>query len=203
MNRSQITEHLKFAAELGVAGISRDPAWRRRADPQPGSASSVPAAEDTAAADNSHGKHGVHGRRVAGNVILALALSAIVATVPWRMRTLESDANFEHVGINVSPLFQSAPDGTRYREAPGWASLFVPTGAFKVDINVRGERTERLEVRLDGRIANVFTIAPGTWFHLTMPARTERATARFARLDLRLLDASGTVMWITKVEPLQ
>jgi uracil-DNA glycosylase len=54
MNRSQITEHLKFAAELGVAGISRDPAWRRRADPQPGSASSVPAAEGTAAADNSH-----------------------------------------------------------------------------------------------------------------------------------------------------
>jgi len=53
MNRSQITEHLKFAAELGVAGISRDPAWRRRADPKPGSASSVPAGEDTAAADNS------------------------------------------------------------------------------------------------------------------------------------------------------
>ncbi len=32
MNRDQLNEHLKFAAELGVAGISRDPAWRRRAD---------------------------------------------------------------------------------------------------------------------------------------------------------------------------
>ncbi len=137
----------------------------------------------------------------AGRVIVAIALTAIVATVPWRMRALESDANLEHIGINVSPLFQSAPDGTRYREAPGWASLFVPTGAFKVDINVRSDApAARLEVRLDGRIANVVTVVPGTWYHLTMPGRTERATSRFARLDLRLLDAGETVMWITKVQ---
>src|SRR4051812_5697488 len=28
MDRDQITEHLKFAAELGVTGMSRDPVWR-------------------------------------------------------------------------------------------------------------------------------------------------------------------------------
>ncbi len=33
MDRDQLAEHLKFAAELGVAGVSRDPAWRRRAAP--------------------------------------------------------------------------------------------------------------------------------------------------------------------------
>jgi uracil-DNA glycosylase family 4 len=32
LSRDQLIEHLKFAAELGVAGVSRDPAWRRRAD---------------------------------------------------------------------------------------------------------------------------------------------------------------------------
>ena len=32
MNREQLAEHLKFAAELGVAGVSRDPAWRRKGD---------------------------------------------------------------------------------------------------------------------------------------------------------------------------
>jgi uracil-DNA glycosylase len=32
VDRDQLTEHLKFAAELGVAGVSRDPQWRRRAD---------------------------------------------------------------------------------------------------------------------------------------------------------------------------
>src|SRR5688572_3471279 len=32
MDREQLVEHLKFAAELGVAGMSRDPAWNTRAD---------------------------------------------------------------------------------------------------------------------------------------------------------------------------
>ena len=31
MDRDQLAEHLAFAKELGVEGISRDPAWRRRA----------------------------------------------------------------------------------------------------------------------------------------------------------------------------
>src|SRR6266851_2575130 len=30
MDRNQLTEHLRFAAELGVTGVSRDPAWRTR-----------------------------------------------------------------------------------------------------------------------------------------------------------------------------
>jgi uracil-DNA glycosylase len=32
MNRDQLAEHLRFAAELGVAGVSRDASWRQRAD---------------------------------------------------------------------------------------------------------------------------------------------------------------------------
>jgi DNA polymerase len=30
MDREQLAEHLRFAAELGVAGVSRDPVWRSR-----------------------------------------------------------------------------------------------------------------------------------------------------------------------------
>ena len=30
MDRDQLLEHLRFASELGVAGVSRDPAWRAR-----------------------------------------------------------------------------------------------------------------------------------------------------------------------------
>ena len=39
MDRDQIKEHLKFAAELGVEGVSRDAAWRTRPEPEvrPGS----------------------------------------------------------------------------------------------------------------------------------------------------------------------
>ncbi len=32
MDRDQLTEHLRFAQELGVTGVSRDPAWRDRRD---------------------------------------------------------------------------------------------------------------------------------------------------------------------------
>jgi uracil-DNA glycosylase len=32
MDRDQLTEHLRFAAELGVGGISREPQWRTRTD---------------------------------------------------------------------------------------------------------------------------------------------------------------------------
>jgi uracil-DNA glycosylase family 4 len=31
LDRDQLKEHLRFAAELGVPGVSRDPAWRERA----------------------------------------------------------------------------------------------------------------------------------------------------------------------------
>ena len=32
MDRDRLVDHLKFAAELGVAGVSRDPTWRARPD---------------------------------------------------------------------------------------------------------------------------------------------------------------------------
>jgi len=32
MDREQLAEHLRFAAELGVDGVSRDPAWRNKGD---------------------------------------------------------------------------------------------------------------------------------------------------------------------------
>ena len=45
MDRNHIKEHLIFASELGVAGVSRDPAWRRRggaeARPAPSAAAPV------------------------------------------------------------------------------------------------------------------------------------------------------------------
>jgi DNA polymerase len=55
----QIKEHLKFAAELGVAGVSRDPDWRRRDDPRVPGTSAVGATESAVAtplsSDDSRG----------------------------------------------------------------------------------------------------------------------------------------------------
>jgi len=50
VDRRQLAEHLKFAAELGIDGVSRDPVWRDRPDAGPGSAAieapSSPGADD-------------------------------------------------------------------------------------------------------------------------------------------------------------
>ncbi|HUR34407.1 MAG TPA: uracil-DNA glycosylase [Vicinamibacterales bacterium] len=48
MEREQLVEHLKFAAELGVTGVSRDPQWRLRQTPAP-PAGSPSAGEDAGA----------------------------------------------------------------------------------------------------------------------------------------------------------
>src|SRR5256712_3031517 len=39
MDRDQLNEHLKFAQELGVDGVSREPAWRARTDSRRGDGS--------------------------------------------------------------------------------------------------------------------------------------------------------------------
>ncbi len=62
MDRDQLAEHLKFAAELGVAGTSRDPAWRRRAaGTSAGRAAAAPsAAASSEAADQRSAPLVVH-----------------------------------------------------------------------------------------------------------------------------------------------
>jgi DNA polymerase len=50
MDRDQLQEHLRFAAELGVTGVSRDPEWRaRRASPSPVPAPSASSGGDPVA----------------------------------------------------------------------------------------------------------------------------------------------------------
>jgi uracil-DNA glycosylase family 4 len=52
VDREALRDHLAFAAELGVAGVSRDPAWRVRGNDSPGPAPAViPAPLYTNAAD--------------------------------------------------------------------------------------------------------------------------------------------------------
>ena len=57
MSRDPIADHLRFAADLGVLGTSRDPAWRKRADVGVGAASEA-AAVDVAAPARSEAPSG-------------------------------------------------------------------------------------------------------------------------------------------------
>ena len=59
MDRTQLAEHLKFAAELGVAGVSRDPAWRTRAQPVLSASPLDGARGDPEALEGSKDEHSV------------------------------------------------------------------------------------------------------------------------------------------------
>jgi uracil-DNA glycosylase len=50
VDRDQLSEHLRFAQELGVTGVSRDPVWRERAESSPVAESSAVVAELSAVA---------------------------------------------------------------------------------------------------------------------------------------------------------
>lgn len=134
--------------------------------------------------------------------IVAICVVAIVATVPWRVRARMDEADLEHIGIGVS-LWQVSPDGVRYRQGEGHATLFVPNSGFKFRVNPQTDSPVRLQVKLDGRVANIVTLTPRTWNALSLPARTERSSARFAALELRVLEGDRIGIWITKVEPTQ
>lgn len=75
MSRDQIAEHLKFAAELGVAGVSRDPAWQTRVNPTRAVTAGAPAAEDTGATNAAGSLPAAETFPVAVTFPIALAVS--------------------------------------------------------------------------------------------------------------------------------
>ncbi len=135
--------------------------------------------------------------------LVPIGLIAVALTLPWRLRATTQDAELEHVGIGVS-AWQTSPDDIRYREAQGHASLFVLAGdANRFSVYPLADRPLRLEMKLGGRVADIVTLAPRRWNTLIIPARSEIPGARYARLDLRLIDADQTAIWITKVQPIR
>ena len=115
---------------------------------------------------------------------MAAVCLAILVSLPWRMQSMMRNADLEHVGIGVSSNWRTAPDGTRYREAKGSATLFVPTAGFKFSVESAVVCAGRLEFKLDERMADVVSLSPSAWNDISFPARTERATSKSARLDL-------------------
>jgi O-antigen ligase len=134
--------------------------------------------------------------------LVPIGLLAIALSLPWRLRATAEDADLEHAGIGVS-AWHTSPDDIRYREALGHATLFVPQDAFKLSVYPLADQPLRLELKLDGRVADIVSLAPRRWNGLTLPARTETSGARYGRLDLRLVDADQTAIWMTKVQPIR
>jgi O-antigen ligase len=135
--------------------------------------------------------------------LIPAGLVAVALTLPWQLRATTQNADLEHVAIGVSEHWQTAPDDRRYREATGHAALFVPAGPSKFEIYPVADEPLRLELTLDGRAADILRLEPRRWNDVTLPVRAGPGSGRYRRLDLRLIDADQTTIWITKVRPIQ
>lgn len=135
----------------------------------------------------------------------AIVIACLVISIPFRVASAKAHADFEHLGIGLSPHWETSDDGVRYRSAVTSASLFVPgeTG-FRFRVRAFSSTSERLELRLGGRIVDVVPLVPDRWTDIAMPARSDRGDTRFTKLELRIVDAGqrAVTIWITKVEQL-
>ena len=138
-------------------------------------------------------------------MVLTVALVVIALTVPARMRAVARETDFEHVGIGVSP-WTDADDTDRYRTATDTATLFVPADSgFRFGVKPLTDREIPLELRLNGRVADVVALAPNQWNQIVIPPRSQRPESRYRRMDLRLVappDRSITIR-MTKVQPIE
>jgi hypothetical protein len=139
--------------------------------------------------------------------IVPAVMVAIAASVPVRADRQKADFNLEHRGVGLS-VWQEEIDGVRYRLAGPTSSVFLPAGAQMVVLPLRAAANVAttgvtLELRLDGRPANVLTVPSDRWHFLRLALPRNRHAPRFRRLDLYIANTpsgDGSVLMVGKVE---
>lgn len=137
--------------------------------------------------------------------VAAILALLVAVSVPLQVLRQRAAFDLEHRGIGLSP-WQSPLDGVRYRLAGAQSSVFVPASAQVAIIPLRSVALApelRVELRLDGRPADVVTIVSDRWHYLRLRMAGDAGGPRFKRLDLRVTPDSGDapVLMIGKVEP--
>ena len=147
--------------------------------------------------------------------VVPVAMLLIAASVPVRADRQKADFNLEHRGVGLS-TWRDAIEGVRYRLAGATSSVFLPADAQMVVVPLRAVGTAadvRLELRLDGRPADVVMVPSDRWHYLRLALPRDSNGPRFRRLDLLVTSGRATssssntsprdesVLMIGKVEP--
>ena len=138
--------------------------------------------------------------------VVPAAIILIAVSVPVRADRQKADFNLEHRGVGLS-TWRDAVDGVRYRLAGPASSVFLPADAQMVVVPLRTISTVtsiRLELKLDGRPADIVIVPSDRWHYLRLALPRDRDAPRFRRLDFRVADAPPgveSVLMIGKVEP--
>jgi hypothetical protein len=147
--------------------------------------------------------------------VVPVAILLIAASVPVRADRQKADFDLEHRGVGLS-TWRDAIDGVRYRLAGATSSVFLPADAQMVVVPLRAvgaAEDVRLELRLDGRPADVVMVPSDRWHYLRLALPRDSNGPRFRRLDLLVTSGRETtsssnapprderVLMIGKVEP--
>jgi O-antigen ligase len=121
-----------------------------------------------------------------GPIRVAAALAIVLAaTLPLRARREVAETNLDHVGIGLSPWHRTEDDRL-YRILSGRsATVFVPSDARGVSLPLRSTSGIReVELRLDGRPANVVDVASDRWSNIRIVLPAESSERKYRRVDL-------------------
>ncbi len=137
-------------------------------------------------------------------LVAAALITATLVSIPVRFVQQRADFDLEHRGVGLSQ-WQDAIDGVRYRLAQPTSSIFVPTEARLIVVPLRarsGGPDLRVRVTLDGRPADVVTVASDRWQSLRLQVHPDRRAPRFRRLELHVdgATAGAEMLMIGKVE---
>jgi O-antigen ligase len=139
-----------------------------------------------------------------GRSIATILVVATLISIPLRFVQQRADFDLQHRGVGLSP-WQDAVDGVRYRLAQTASSVFVPSDARVIVVPLRATPQHpelRVRLLLDGRPADVVTVAAERWQSLRIQVPPERRPPRFRRLEFAVdgAPAETDVLMVGKVE---
>jgi hypothetical protein len=138
-------------------------------------------------------------------IVTGLAI-AVLLSISARFERQRDNFDLEHRGVGLSE-WQDAIEGVRYRLANVTSGVFVPASAQTITVPLRAAKsgeTLKVDVRLDGRSADVIAVPPDRWyqFKVVLPHGVEGR--RFHRLEFHVMGRSTSetgLLMIGKVEP--
>ena len=134
------------------------------------------------------------------------AMLVVLLLVPLRARKEMAGANMEHVGFGLS-RWQTDSTGVRTGCSTGRSSAFLPANAHTVTIPLRAVSSSpalHVQLRLDGRAADVGVVPFDRWFDLRFSLSEPSSAPRFRQLDLDVLEPNpggNDILMIGRVEP--
>jgi hypothetical protein len=135
--------------------------------------------------------------------IAALAIVALLASLPVRAARGTREADLEHFATGVSP-WQAAVDGERYRVAGPAFSLFLPAGQTMVlPMRTSAPSPVTIHLSLNQRPIDAVVAEPEGWrqYRIHVPENE----ARFVKVDFRVEPAAScqSCVWVGKAVPVR